>query len=245
MGRRGRILVLAMAMLPAAAGAQAAAMRVCAADWPPFTVAAGGEPSGPPSGPHAARVIAVLADLGYEAAIHVVSWQRCLKDLAEGYYAVAYPADYRREREAFAVYSRVPLDLLRYVAVVRRDEAPGWRGGDLAGLPQPIAVRRGWALLEDLRATPGITLDDGSLTPEQDIRKLLAGRIGTAVLEARTAVALLARHDPQGKLAVLGGPPLGERPVYLLFSRKALGNRGAQALSERVSARLAAVGRNP
>ncbi len=220
------------------ATAQAAPLRICAADWPPFTTETAGRRVG---GLLATRVTRAMADLGYEATIHVVAWERCLKDLAEGFYAAAYPAAHGRDREVFGVYPPLPLDTLRYVAVVRKGEGGAWRGGsDLTPLPKPIGVPKGWAVLDELAGLPGAVLEASSQTMEQDVRKVLAGRLGTAVVEARTAAELLARLDSGGRLAVLEPPLVSERKVYLLLGRKAFGNWSAQQLADKLAARLQA-----
>ncbi len=218
--------------------AESASLRVCAAEWPPFTESAAEGHA--VTGILAERVRRALAAAGYEATIHVVSWERCLRDLADGYYAAAYPAAYRKERGAFAVYPAERLTSLNYVAVVRRGGAAGWRAArGIAALPQPVAVPRAWALAEELAGLPGLTLDLNSETMEQNLRKLKAGRVGAALVEARTARALLPRIDPDGSMEVLEEVAIADRPGHLILSRRALGNWGSERLAASMSAEFA------
>lgn len=235
---RGFLAVAGAALLAGGpVSAREASLRVCAADWPPFTVA--GEPGGPVAGTLADKVRTLFSAAGYDVVIHVVAWERCLKDLSDGYYAAAYPAAYRQEREDFAHYPKSRLETLAYVAVVRQGDAPGWRAAHgAAALPQPVGVPRGWALAQDLAGAAGLTLDQNSETMEQNLRKLKAGRIGTALLEVRTAAVLLPRIDPEGSLVVLSEPVVSDRPGYLALSLAALGNRGARQLAERLEGSL-------
>lgn len=231
--------------LPALAGALIAAsaaaaepMRVCTVVWPPYTVLA--EDGKSAAGAHTEIVKRVMASAGFEMSIESVSWERCLKDLAAGYYAAAYAASYRDERAAYATYPREPIDVVRYVAVVRKGEARGWDSKRaLSALPWPIGTPKGWSVTEDLRQNKGVALDDSSTTNEQDIKKLLAGRIGTAVVGDRTARRLLERLDPERRLEVLEVPIVEARRYFIIFSRKALGDAGAKAAADRVSAVLA------
>ncbi len=220
---------------------QGAALRVCASDWPPFTVP--GEAGQQVSGILAERVTKAFRKAGYDAVVHVVAWERCLRDLADGFYAAAYPAAYRKEREAFLVYSASRLETLDYVAVVRKGAAPGWRSAQgVSSLPQPVGVPRAWALAEDIAEVPGLVLDQNSETMEQNLRKLKAGHLGTALVEVRTAQVLLPRIDPQGLLEVLPEPALVGRAAYLVFSRQALGTSGARQIAERAVKALAGAG---
>lgn len=214
--------------------AAAEPLRVCTVIWPPHTVvAADGRTV---QGAHTETVSRAMRSAGYEIAIDAVSWERCLRDVAEGYYAAAYAASFRDDRAAYAVYPRDPIDSVRYVAVVRKGEGKGWNGQRSYGtLPQPISAPRAWAVTDDLRRYSGVQIEDSSTHNEQDIRKLLAGRVGSSILEARTARKLLAELDLAGRLEILDEPIQSDRKYYMIFSRKALGDEGARLMAERFS----------
>lgn len=236
--RRVRICLGLMLALSCVA-LQAEPLRVCTVLWPPHTMLA---PDGHTlNGSHTELVRRTMQAAGYEIRIDAVTWERCLKDLAEGYYAAAYSASYREERALFAVYPREPIDVVRYVAVVRKGEGAGWDASRrFSALPQPISSPRGWALTEELRLHAEIVLDGSSAHNEQDIRKLLAGRVGSAIFEARTAAHLMAMHDRGQRLEILSEPVQSSRKYYLVFGRKALGDAGARQMAERFSVALAA-----
>lgn len=234
--RRFRLSALVAAAIANGAAA-AAPMRVCTVVWPPYSVLAADGKS--VAGSHSELVKRVMAAAGFEISIELVSWERCLKDLAGGYYAAAYAASYRDDRAAYAVYPREPIDVVSYVAVVRKGEAPGWDDKRaLSALPWPIGSPGGWSVSEDLRKNKGVAVDDSSTANEQDIRKLLAGRIGTAVVAGGTAKNLLDRLDPQHRLEVLETPVVEARRYFVIFGRNALGDAGAVAAAERASAAL-------
>jgi polar amino acid transport system substrate-binding protein len=214
--------------------AAAEPLRVCTVIWPPHTVvAADGRTV---QGAHTETVSRAMRAAGYEIAIDAVSWERCLRDVAEGYYAAAYAASFRDDRAAYAVYPRDPIDSVRYVAVVRKGEGNGWnRQRSYGALPQPISAPRAWAVTDDLRRYSGVQIEDSSTHNEQDIRKLLAGRVGSSILEARTARKLLAELDLAGRLEILDEPIQSDRKYYMIFSRKALGDEGARLMAERFS----------
>lgn len=217
--------------------AAAEPLRVCTVVWPPHTVlAADGRTV---LGAHTETVRKTMQAAGYEISIDAVSWERCLRDIADGYYAAAYAASYRDDRAAYAAYPREPIDRVRYVAVVRKGEGKGWNGQRSYGaLPQPISAPRAWAVTDDLRRHPDVQIEDSSTHNEQDIRKLLAGRVGSSILEARTARQLLAELDLAGRLEILDEPIQSDRKYYMIFSRKALGDEGARLMAERFSSAI-------
>lgn len=212
-------------------------LRVCTVVWPPHSVlAADGFTV---QGAHTKIVNKTMQAAGYEISIDAVSWERCLKELAEGYYAAAYAASYREDRAVYAVYPREAIDSVRYVAVVRKGEGTGWNAQrSYAALPQPVSAPRAWAVTDDLRRNSNIQIDDSSTHNEQDIRKLLAGRVGSVILEARTARQLLADLDVYGRLDILNEPIQSDRKYYMIFGRKALGEDGARRMAERFSSVL-------
>lgn len=219
------------------ASALAAPMRACSVLWPPHTtLAADGKTAG---GLHTDIVLRVMRDAGFEMVVDVLSWERCLKDLADGYYAAAYAASFREERAKYAVYPEEAMDTMRYVAVVRAGEPSGWDARhDYASLPQPLAAPRGWAITEEIRTHGGLRIDDNSTHNDQDIRKLLAGRVGTAVVEFRAAQQLIKALDPDGRLRILDEPVVADRKYYIIFSRKGLGEEGARDVAGRFSAAI-------
>lgn len=229
--------VLLMSVLGAAT---AAPMRACTVLWPPHTTLAGDGRTA--AGLHTEIVLRAMKHVGVDLSIDVVSWERCLKDLAAGYYAAAYGASFREERAQYAVYPREPIDTVRYVAVVRADDGNathGWdRRHDFSALPQPLAAPRGWSITEEVRSRSGLPVDDNSTHNDQDIRKLLAGRVGTAILEYRTARRLIDELDGGGRLRILDEPVVADRKYYIIFSRKALGEEGARAMAELFSSAM-------
>lgn len=233
-----RAAIVFSMLLTAAAGA-AESLRACSVVWPPHTVA-GAE--GRAEGQHTDLVVRAMRVAGYELSVDLMSWERCLKDLAAGYYAAAYSASYRPERALYAVYPELPIDELRYVAVVRKGEGRAWDARrNYAALPQPIGAPKGWSVTDDLREKSGLQIDDSASQNDQDVRKLLTGRIGSAVLEYRAAASLLEAFDPHGKLEILAEPVVPARKYFLIFGIRALGKPGAEDMAARFSRALASI----
>lgn len=224
-------------MTVTAVGAGAAELRVCTTDWPPFTVAGAG---GAVGGVHTAAVTEAFKRLGHTLKIENVAWDRCWKQIQTGGYDVIYSASYKAERAQSTLYPKTPLQTLSYVAVVRKGTAASWDGKDVALLPQPLAAPRGYSITGDLRKAAGATVDDGALSDLQNLQKLLAGRVGTAVVEATVARALVTQLKAEDKVELMTPPVQAGKDYFVVVSRQYGGDpAAAQALVDRLDAVLA------
>ncbi|MEW5728416.1 MAG: transporter substrate-binding domain-containing protein [Pseudomonadota bacterium] len=235
---RGALVVALLGFLgsaPAAAGG----LRVCTTDWPPFTVSA----SGAVGGVHAEVTREAFRRLGHAVEIESVAWERCWAELPKGTYQAVFSASYRDERAAVGLYPSVPLQSLSYVAVVRRGEGADWDGTDPARLPLPLAAPRGYSIVEDLRRR-GMAVDDGAMKDAQNVEKLLAGRIGTAVIEKSVAAVLIRDMGVGDRIEILDRPVGPPKDYFLVLGRKVGGTEAAaRALARRLDAVLADIAR--
>ena len=211
--------------------ASADTLRVCTTDWPPFTV--GG--AGGVTGVHTAAVTEAFKRLGSDVKIDNVTWDRCWKEVQNGTYDAIYSASFKPERAESTVYPKIPLQTLSYVALVRKGAEHGWDGKDAAKLPQPVAAPRGYSITGDLKKVTGTTVDDGATSDLQDIQKLLAGRVGTAVVEATVAKALLAQLNAEDKVEILAPAVQSGKDYFVVVGKKhGGGENSAQALADRL-----------
>lgn len=202
-------------------------LRLCSVVWPPYTTFTEGRVGGT----HTDRVRATLNQLGYAVAIDVIAWERCLQGTREGYYQGIFSVSHSRERASFLLYPSVPLETLYYRAVVRKGTPHGWdEARRYARLPQPVAAPNGWSVTRHLKLQQGLAVDDGSVSNEQDIRKLLASRAGSAVVEVTVARLLLDRLDTQKQLEVLPVDIVPPRDYFFALSRVAFSPEEASAL---------------
>lgn len=220
-----------------AATAQADTLRTCTTEWPPFTVA---EAGGGVGGVHTAAVTEAFKRLGHDLKIENVNWERCWKEVLNGTYDVIYSASYKAERAESTLYPKTPLQTLSYVAVIRKGTAHGWEGKDVAKLPQPLASPRGFSITDELKKAAGVTLDDGAQKDVQNMQKLLSGRVGTAVVEASVAKALLTQLKAEDKVEILAPPVQAGKDYFVVIGKKHGGSpTAAQALVDRLEPVLA------
>jgi len=225
-------VTLAAIVLFGGSSSSADTLRVCTTDWPPFTVGGAG---GSVTGVHTAAVTEAFKRLGSDVKIDNVAWDRCWKEVQNGAYDAIYSASFKPERAELTVYPKTPLQTLSYVALVRKGAEQSWDGKDAAKLPQPVAAPRGYSITGDLKKVAGTTVDDGATSDLQDIQKLLAGRVGTAVVEATVAKALLAQLKAEDKVEILAPAVQSGKDYFVVVGKKHGGGENtAQALADRL-----------
>lgn len=215
--------------------AQAAPLKLCTVDWPPYTVITGNVVSGT----HTELVQEIFKRMNAEIKIDAPSWERCLNDVKTGAYDAAYSASHKAERAEYALYPKQALQTVSYVAVVAKGMGVSWDGKDAATLPQPVGAPRGFSITADLRKSAGAQVDDGAMSDEQTLQKLVSGRVKTMVTEARTAASLIAKLNVADKVEVLAKPVSAGKDYFIIVSKKHGGSDAtAQALADKIDATL-------
>jgi len=213
---------------------QAAPLKLCTVDWPPYTVSDGRQVGGM----HTDMVSAIFARLKLEVQIDQIAWERCLKEVETGGYDAAYSASFKPDRAEYAIYPKAPLQTVSYVVVAAKGAGDGWDAHkDAAKLTQPIAAPRGFSVTSDLKKLPGVTVDDGSATDLQDMQKLGAGRIKTVVIEASVARSLIGTLKLADKVDVLQPDFATGKDYFVIVSKKYGGSpAAAQQLADQIAA---------
>ncbi|MBX9635299.1 MAG: transporter substrate-binding domain-containing protein [Magnetospirillum sp.] len=232
--KKGIFAAAAAAILAITIPAQAAPLRVCTTDWPPFTMT---DPvTKTVTGSHTELTTAAFKRAGYDVQIDSLAWERCLKDIENGDYDAAYSASFKDERAAYSIYPKRPLQTLSYVMVVRKGTKHGWdQTKDGAKLPQPIAAPRGYSITGDLKKMPGVTVEESAITDAQNIQKLLAGRIDTMAVEETVLKALIKRFDAADKIEVLQPPVVSGKNYFTIVSKK---HGGGEAAANKLAGQL-------
>lgn len=218
-----------------ASQAEAATLKICTVDWPPYTVITGAAITGS----HTEVVQEIFKRMNTEIKIDAPSWERCLNDMKTGASDAAYSASYKAERAEYALYPKQSLQTVSYVAVVAKGDGASWDGKDAATLPQPVGAPRGFSITADLKKSAGAQVDDGAMSDEQNLQKLTSGRIKTMVTEARTAESLIAKLKVADKVEVLTKPVSAGKDYFIIVSKKYGGSEAsAQALAEKIDATM-------
>lgn len=124
-----------------------------------------------------------------------------------------------------------------YVLYKRAGTPVAWDGTALTDADGPVGVTISYSVAGDLRRL-GVPVEEAK-TLEQNLDKLLAGRIAAyAGLEHMSDTVVAANPSKYGKLVKMA-PPLVSKPYYLLFSRGFYAAHGD--LAERIWDAIAAI----
>lgn len=224
----GAALLLAV-VLPRAATA-AGVWTVCLdqADWEPYIHFRDGEATGT----HVALMQAAAGDIGVTLEFRAAPWVRCLLQAELGEVDAIASLVFNAQRgELFefppaAARSPSPyaIDEIDDVVVTLGDSGYQFNG-DLAALPAPVRVPRGWAIGPFLRQQ-GVAVDDGAPTDRANLLKLLRDRRGSVVATRQSAERELA----SGTFAAL---QISQRPIRTLSYFVAFSRRSENAASLR------------
>jgi ABC-type amino acid transport substrate-binding protein len=132
------------------------------------------------------------------------------------------------------------LQTVSYVVVVAKGTGGGWDAKhDLTKLAQPVAAPRGFSVTADLQNLPGVVVDDGATTDQQDMQKLGAGRVKTVVVEASVARSLIEKLHLADKVEVLSPEFVSGKDYFIIVSKRYTGSlTSAQQLVDSIASRL-------
>jgi polar amino acid transport system substrate-binding protein len=189
-------------------------IRLATLDWPPYV----GE-SLPQQGFTTAIVREAFKRAGYKVKIDFVPWTRAIQQADEGNYDAVYPEYYSDNRNKSFFFSEPfasgPLGFYK-----RKDDKIGYtKLEDLK--PYRIGVVLGYINTPEFDAASYLQKETAT-SDEQNIRKLLAGRIDLIVIDKYVAQYLIKNSltDAIGKLEFLE-PPLLDQKLYVVFPRTA------------------------
>lgn len=218
--RLGAAVLLAVLMPRAASAASVWTVCLDQADWEPYIHFREGEATGT----HVALMQAAASDIGVALEFRVAPWVRCLLQAELGEVDAIASLVFNAQRgqlfefppEASRSPSPFALDEIDDVVVSLRDSGYQFNG-DLASLPAPVRVPRGWAIGPFL-VQQGVAVDDGAPTDRANLLKLLRDRRGSVVATRQSAERELA----SGTFAAL---QISQRPIrtlsyFVAFSRR-------------------------
>ncbi|MBE9608146.1 substrate-binding periplasmic protein [Chitinilyticum piscinae] len=183
------VLVLLACLLLPAALAETITLNA-EDDWAPFS--ARDAKTGAARGFAVEVVRAAFASQGVKVQFRVVPFTRCLREVEQNQTLGCFDVEktgYNRDRfhwhntplleEPLAIFALTPMKRRLTVA-------------DLA--EQRVGLTRDYTYPSELMAQPGM-IKDYSRTDEQQLRKLLAGRIRFAIINASPAQLLISRNE--------------------------------------------------
>lgn len=206
-------LALALVMVVVKPGVASKVISLATTEWPPYVsqkLANNG---------FASEIITkAFTRVGYTVELSFMPWKRALGKVEAGHYDAAYPAYYSEERARIYALSK-PFSVGPIGFYKRKDrDIPYQTLRDLQ--PYRIGVVRGYVNTPEFDAEAFFEKDLAD-NDEQNLRKLLKGRVDLIVIDKLTAQYLLNTALPEGErhLEFLN-PPLAEKLIHVLFSRQ-------------------------
>lgn len=168
----------------------------------------------------------VEAKVGVEFTVTSLPWKRCQEEMKFGNVDGMFAISFLPERLEFSVYPMhgnepdMSKSLMTdgYSLYRRRgDDNVKWNGKEISvnGL---IGVQRGYSAIVQLQKL-NAKVDAASSSIEDNMRKLMAGRVAALALRTNEGDSILAfRREYGGKIEKMQ-MPLVEKPYYLVFSK--------------------------
>jgi len=166
------------------------------------------------------------AKSGVKVEMLALPWKRCLVDIGYGTQAGGFAASYNDERASYAAYpttSDGKLDTSRrirydgYSLYRLKGAVAGWDGKQFTNLTGPVGAQLGYSVAADLRKN-GANVDEGGVTAELQMRKLVAGRVQLLALLTLEGDDLLDNPEFAGRVEKVS-PPFSEKPYFLIFNK--------------------------
>jgi polar amino acid transport system substrate-binding protein len=189
--------------------------------WYPFTFVEEGEAVGL----QIDIISKALSNLGYDVNYKPLPWKRCLSSAESGEFDAVATASYKDKRAAFLNYpsdassvkkSAHRVMQVEYVVVTAASNSYQY-AGDIATIPTPVRVPRGYSIGDDLKKQ-GLKVDDTAAGDENNIKKMLRKGDGSVVTLPKI-VELLSKQDAyKGKLNV-SATPVKSKSYYFPFSK--------------------------
>ncbi|MFC4157866.1 substrate-binding periplasmic protein [Chitinimonas lacunae] len=164
--------------------------------------------------------------LGIRVVLHPLPWRRCLLDVRAGRMDGVLGAGFTAERCEVGVYPPGPdckPDQSRYLYIDRyplyryRGSLLQWDGKRLSGYRSAIAAQPGFLAARTL-SQHRVPIDESDKEPYQIMRKVAAGMVDAAVLQAPTGDKLLREVSDFSATVERMPIPFLEYPTYLLVS---------------------------
>lgn len=190
-------------------------------DWHPYIHFNQGQPQGS----HIALMQAAAADIGVGLDFRAMPWVRCQLQAELGEVDAIATLVYSEQRaqvlefppEATRTPSPFAIDQIDDVVITLTES--GYRfEGDLASLPTPVRVPRGWAIAPYLREN-GVAVDDGAPNDHANMFKLVRDRRGSVVASRQNAERELAGNPAFAALQI-SAQPVRSLAYFVAFSRK-------------------------
>nr|WP_283204904.1 transporter substrate-binding domain-containing protein [Chitinivorax sp. B] len=164
--------------------------------------------------------------LGIHVDVHPLPWKRCMEAVRHGLYDGLFKISFKVDRMELGHYpmlgdkpdaSKRMLDDT-YSLYRLKGSKVEWDGRNILNIETAIGTQTGFSITDQLKAM-GLKVDDGTRVADDNLKKLLVGRVDAVALQTNEGDAsLAARPDMSARIERIG-PPLAEKPYFLMLSK--------------------------
>jgi polar amino acid transport system substrate-binding protein len=210
--KRTFIFVVAAMLLFIQSGKAERIISLAVSEWPPYV-----SNDLKNYGLTSEIVAEAFSRVGHTVKMSFMPWKRALHKVAEGVYDATYPAYYSEERDQLYAVSK-PFFAAPMGFYKRKDNPIAFQTlQDLQAYT--IGIVRAYVNTSEFDAAAYLKKDIAD-DDEQNLKKLLKGRVDLIIIDKFTAQHLLNTHIPEGKaLLEFLEPPLDMKSFHLLVSR--------------------------
>jgi polar amino acid transport system substrate-binding protein len=167
--------------------------------------------------------------LGIKIEISSIPWARCLDDMRQGTMDGAFSASFKQDRLAMGLYpgaSDKPdmakfLMMSGYSLYRLKENNVSYDGKTISNLTSAVGAQQGYSIVDQLKSM-GVRVDDGTRGADDNLRKLLAGRLQVVALQTQEGDNSITQSEFSGKVEKMS-PPLVEKPYFLMLSKQFYG----------------------
>lgn len=169
---------------------------------------------------------AVEQKLGIKLELVSAPWKRCQEEMRAGVVDGIFAASFKTDRLEMGVYPMAgdkpdPARAMMHDAYSLyrlKGGALKWDGKALTA-SGPVGAQLGYSVIEQLKQL-GAKVDDGAKTADDNLRKVIAGRVEAAALMTLEGDASLKGNPEFAEKIEKVVPPLVEKPFFLMLSKQ-------------------------
>ena len=164
--------------------------------------------------------------LGVKFEILPLPWKRCQEELREGKVDGIFAASFKNERLEIGHYpmSGDKTDAARammydgYSLYRLKGGSAQWDGSKL-NVAGSVGAQPGYSILDQLKQL-GARVDDGAKTADDNLKKLVAGRVEAVALQTLEGDNAIATNAEFSAKVEKVKPPLVDKPFFLMLSKQ-------------------------
>ncbi|WP_137937232.1 transporter substrate-binding domain-containing protein [Chitinivorax sp. B] len=224
-------LMVAITAMPVMAADKPAAIKLCTENEDSFPWLLKSRP-----GLSIIMMQMVEKRLGIKLDIQPLPWKRCMEDVKQGnldgLFKISFKAD-RMDMGHYPMAGDKPDNSKRmlddsYSLYRLKGGTVEWDGKTIKHADAGIGAQSGFSIVDQLKGM-GVKVDDGTRVADDNLRKVLTGRVAAVALQTQEGDASIAdRPEFAGKIERVG-PALAEKPYFLMLSKPFVAKYGDTA----------------